>query len=287
MRTHDRKDRSVLALTVFLSIVAGTASGAGAEDRAVFRMTSLNLRDPHVYISFLGCRDVTDTPLVGYSVNGETANQIAVDGDGDGYLDLSLLLMLRSTSDAAECDVLTLADGLCLAPATTTECRPYVDGHSFSEPFSTSSVGICLAPFVGTTRPYAPAIASSSAPCFAAAGTTISLFSGGLPFVLEGTSVGGTLVGDPPTQVTNGLLRGFLRESVANSTIIPNSFPLLGGQALSAILPGGDPPGTGASCALHSDLDLGLDGVTRGWWSITTSPRRLFRFYVNTPPIST
>jgi hypothetical protein len=58
---------------------------------------------------------------------------------------------------------------------------------------------------------------------------------------------------------------GFISETDANNTMIPNSFPLVGGMPLSALLPGGS-----NNCAAHNDKDVN-NGVM-GWW-----------FYLNFP----
>ena len=60
-------------------------------------------------------------------------------------------------------------------------------------------------------------------------------------------------------------MRGFISETDANNTILPASFPLVGGRPLSSLLPGG----TG-NCASYDDRDL--QGGVFGWW-----------FYLNFP----
>ena len=52
---------------------------------------------------------------------------------------------------------------------------------------------------------------------------------------------------------------GTAPESVANATVLPASYPLVGGPTLASLLPGG----TGNSAAT-SDKDL--HNGTRGWW---------------------
>ena len=55
------------------------------------------------------------------------------------------------------------------------------------------------------------------------------------------------------------MMRGFLRESDANATLLPATLPLVGGRPVSVLLKGGM-----GSCATGSDKDV-LDGVP-GWW---------------------
>jgi hypothetical protein len=73
--------------------------------------------------------------------------------------------------------------------------------------------------------------------------------------------VGATYVGNPATNMVNGLLEGFISEADAEATIIPATIPVVGGQSLAAILPGGM-----GNCSTGDDRDLGPDGVTMGWW---------------------
>jgi hypothetical protein len=57
-----------------------------------------------------------------------------------------------------------------------------------------------------------------------------------------------------------GQLRGFLSTSIAAEILIDASVPIVGGRAVSSLLPGGK-----GSCAPHSDLDAGPGGE-EGWW---------------------
>ncbi|MEO6065675.1 MAG: hypothetical protein ABIP49_07870, partial [Lysobacterales bacterium] len=59
---------------------------------SLFRFSDMDLRDPHVYVDFLGCRDITDTPIAGFSINAEIQDSIQNDGDGDGLLDRSTVV---------------------------------------------------------------------------------------------------------------------------------------------------------------------------------------------------
>jgi hypothetical protein len=51
----------------------------------------------------------------------------------------------------------------------------------------------------------------------------------GIPIPLQDVQVGATYVGNPATQLTNGLMRGFISETDADNTILPASLPLVGG----------------------------------------------------------
>ena len=112
---------------------------------------------------------------------------------------------------------------------------------------------------------YAPAITTPTGPCFVAALGTVTISLAGIPVTLTDTQIAATYVGSPATNLANGLMRGFISEADANATVIPNSFPLVGGQALSVLFPGGDPAGPGINCASWSDKDTN-NGVV-GWWT--------------------
>ncbi|MBE7451661.1 MAG: DUF4215 domain-containing protein [Kofleriaceae bacterium] len=235
-----------------------------------FRFTDLDLRDPHVYVSFLGCRDVTDTQLVGFSVNNELQTAIRTDDDGDGLLELSPTIVFRAFTQAAGAShAMELHFADCTAPLASTSCRPG-GGQVIMATATNQSSGTCLGILPGTVRPYTPAVTQTSSPCFVSSAVTVTIDLSGIPIVLRDARLAATFVGNPAGSLTNGLLRGFISETDANATIIPSSFPLVGGQPLSSLLPGGDPPGPGVNCAAHSDVDIN-SGV-RGWW-----------FYLNYP----
>ena len=236
-----------------------------------FRFTDLDLRDPHVYVSFLGCRDVTDTQLVGFSVNNELQTAIRTDDDGDGLLELSPTIVFRAFTQAGGAShAMELHFADCTAPLASTSCRPG-GGQVIMATATNQSSGTCLGILPGTVRPYTPAVTQTSSPCFVSSAVTVTIDLSGIPIVLRDARLAATFVGNPAGSLTNGLLRGFISEADANATIIPSSFPLVGGQPLSSLLPGGDPPGpNNTNCAAHSDVDTN-NGV-RGWW-----------FYLNYP----
>jgi hypothetical protein len=113
---------------------------------------------------------------------------------------------------------------------------------------------------------------STPASCFASANTTVSLNLGGVPVALSDARIAATYSGNPATTLVNGLLMGFISESTANTTILPSNLPLVGGQPLSLLLPGGRPPGGEPNCASFSDIDT-HNGV-RGWWFYLNFPAR-------------
>jgi hypothetical protein len=237
--------RRSLAAIAFVCLLL---SSARANALTAYRIVDLYLRDPHTFVDFIGCRDVTDASLLGFSLNGQIQNEIQNDVDLDGFLDMSTLVVFDDYNPAAPGGTLTL-----------------VDSVPFILSYQNGSSGTCLESLPGTTYgPYTPEITSSIAPCFASEEFpgTILLFGGSVPLSLQHMQVAATY-GAP--DLVNGLIRGFLTETTANNTLLPNSLPLIGGLPFSRLLPGGDPPGTGnTNCASHSDIDL-VEGV-RGWW---------------------
>jgi len=242
-------------------LAAPLCGPAGAEPlgsgTARFLLTDLDLRDPHFYVNAVGCRDITDTALAGFSINGEIQASIQTDRDFDGFLDLSYVLEFLPLDQGATTLPLQFGQAVCTAPLAGTSC-----GALLIPTPTTATLGstlACLAPLPGTTRPYSPAIVTTTPACFASDAVTLVLGLAGIPVTLRDARVAATWVGDPATQLVNGLISGFVSEADANAVILPASLPLVGGQPLSTLLPGG-----GGNCASHSDKDLN-NGVT-GWW---------------------
>ncbi len=239
-------------LAVFVCVPAAHAQ------TAVFRINDLDLRDPHIFIDLIGCRDVTDTALVGFSLNGELQTNIQTDGDADGYLDLSTLIEFLPLDQSQATNLMVYGGAQCTAPMAGTQCGP-ITNQMLAGDAALSAAVQCLTFHSGTVRPYAPAITSTSAPCFASPLGTLNLDLGGIPLTLHDAQLAATFVDNPAQSLVTGLLRGFITETDANATTIPATFPLVGGQPLSALLPGGN-----ANCATHSDVDL--ENNVRGWW---------------------
>ncbi len=236
-----------------------------------FRLSDLDLRDPHVFINVVGCRDVTDTPLLGFSVNAEVQTNIQTDGGNpaDGLLDLSIAAVFRPLRQSAATNPLQIHFPSCTAPLASTTCRRTPAAAAMIPATATNqSTGQCLAAIAGTTRPYTPAISNPSAPCFASNPVTVTIDVAGIPVRLTEARIGAAYVGSPAGNLVNGLLMGFISETVANATILPSNLPLVGGQPLSSLLPGGT-----NNCSPSSDLDINA-GV-RGWWFYMnfTAPR--------------
>jgi hypothetical protein len=94
----------------------------------------------------------------------------------------------------------------------------------------------------------------------------VNISLGGVPIVLHNARIGAQYSGSPATKLVNGSLYGFLLESDADATVLPNTLPSqVAGKKLSAILAGGTDnckSGTG------SDKDTAVIGgqTVSGWW---------------------
>lgn len=238
--------------------LAVASTSALAQQAAAFRFSDLDLRDPHLFVQVIGCNDITNPSLLPFSVNGELQTRIQTDADGDGRLDLSYLVEFLPLDRTQPTNLMDFGGAECSAPLASTQCTQVVVSALAGD--ATLGPGTaCLAPLPGTVRPYSPAVAAPSAPCFVSPAGTLTLDLGGIPITLREVALSASFVGDPGDALANGLLRGFISEADADATILPPALPLVGGRTLSSLLPGG----TG-NCAAFSDKDM-LEGAS-GWW---------------------
>ena len=245
----------------------GTVPGDGCDQNCqietgptVFRISEMYLRDPHTYLDIFlfGCRDVTNgAPLGRDGTNDTLNNNITLDEDNDGLLDLSLIIIFRPLDQAAaggNCDV---GSAECTAPIGSTQCD--VDPLNPVTPttYTNQSAGTCLSPYPGTTYGYSPSITNPTAPCFATGQVNMTLNLAGVPVTLQDTDVGATYVGNPAATLANGLVRGFVSE--ADAANIDIDLGSLGWVTLAELLPGGQ-----GCCAGHDDRDT--HNSVSGWW---------------------
>ena len=252
-----------------LCVQAAAVTAPEAATITAFRIRDMDLRDPHTYFSFIGCRDLTDNSLLGYSFNSQLQTELQSDSTGDGLLDLNMLLLFEPADPAGPGGMMIFATGApCTAPLASTSCGPIGPGNWTLLSTIQPPAGACLSPVAGTLKPYSPSVVSPSAPCFVSDPANLVLPVGGeIALSLTSAQIAATFVGNPPTQLVNGLILGFLSETVANTTILPVSYPIAGGQPLSVLLPGGDPAGIDVCCASHSDKDAAPGGGGGGgWW---------------------
>ncbi|MDY0000616.1 MAG: hypothetical protein RBU30_04920 [Polyangia bacterium] len=232
-----------------------------------FRASDLDLKDPHIYVSIplFGCSDITNSVPFGLAdpINTMLQNAVQTDGNGNGLLDLSLLMIFRPlTQTVPGSGPLDVGVADCTPPMAGTTCQPDPSNPLQATTFTNGSTAPCIGAYPGTLRPYTPALTTPALPCFSSGLVTLTVDMGGILIPLQDVQVGATYVGNPATSMANtGVLRGFLSEANAATVILPADMPLVGGQPMSSILPGG----TGC-CASHDARDYGLDGTTRGWW---------------------
>ena len=227
---------------------------------SVFRINSLALRDPHVFVSvdIFGCLDATDDLLLFDSINDIIDATINTDDDQDGCLDSSLLLGFRPLETVAVgSETVDLRGGDC---ATQNQCGPGNSSPGLRNGYSTAAMGLCLEPVAGTTSGYSPSPATPAAPCLLSSLGDIELaFIGGVPINLQDAQLAATFQGAPTDNLADGLIFGFLLESEADAILLPADLPVVGGQTLSSLFPGG----TG-NCSGTDDRDT--HETESGWW---------------------
>lgn len=235
-----------------------------------YRAGDLDLRDPHVFVDLpgFGCFDFTDTELplgLGPSFNGQLATSIAGDENGDGLLDLSLLFAFRPFAAAAADERLDQGMGECTAPLATTACDWQIPPVPFTTAYDGIAAAACAGAIAGTTSGYLPAPAQPLAPCVVSDARQLPVELLGTRVDLQDTRLSAEIAavvdlgGGFGQVLEDGLLFGFLSEADADSILLPPELPLVGGEPLSILLPGG----TG-NCAAGDDRDVHLGQP--GWW---------------------
>ncbi len=227
-----------------------------------YRIESLALRDPHVFLPAapFGCLDFTDNPLpiVGVSFNGQLAD--ALNGDenpADGLLDASSLLLFHPASSTdGSLQRLDQVAGACTAPAAGTSCTDAIGVVPTIGTYLSSAAGACLEAIAGTTSGYTPGLPSMASPCWLTRASDLDLDAQGVTVPLSDAQQGGHWASP---SIDQGLLRGFISETAAEQIMIPN--PLAGQPPiiLASLLPGGS-----GSCASGDDRDM--NGGVSGWW---------------------
>lgn len=236
----------------------------------VLRFTDLDLRDPHVFLPITVpplptiCYDFTDNaiPTTTVSFNGNIQMSYNSDSNpADGFLDASSLLWFRPLLQDGRIARVDNGAADCLAPAPTSGCAASATALPTTYSYAAFTTGICMAPLAGTigSPAYSPAITSPAAACFVTAPRTMQFDNGGTPITLIDAQIAATFNATPATALSNGLLRGFLRESDANQIVISDPALPNGSVTLASLLAGG----TG-SCSSRNDRDT-HQGES-GWW---------------------
>ncbi len=229
----------------------------------VHRLTNIDLRDPHAYVEFIVCIDITDNDLPGVpgsSVNARLATAIASDDDGDGFLDFSSLLAFRPYDPLATAERIDLGSGDCPQPSPPASCDWRMPPVPQTTDYEAFGLGTCLEPVAGTTTGYSPSIVPPVGSCVVSSPTTLYLSLLGAEVPVLSAQVAAERFGEPPTELRDGLWMGFLRESDADAILLPLTIPIVGGLPISILFPGG-----AGNCAGHDDRDDGPGGES-GWW---------------------
>jgi len=232
---------------------------------AVFRADQVALRDPHVFVNVGTCTDLTEAPgVLGNYVNGFIADAIQMDS-GDGTFSLNLLTAFRPlTQPPLLGGGVEIYTGDCTIPLFAETCSPGTAPPALTS-YTNQSAGTCVAPIAGTTgagnvTPYSPGITAPVAPCFATDPTNVRFALNVINIDLTDVVAGATYVGNPASDIVDGLIVGFLSEADADAILIPANVILIGGKPLSFVLPGGS-----GNCAVHDDRDIGPGGEL-GWY---------------------
>lgn len=217
-----------------------TAAQPEAPPKA-FRITELQLRDPHI---FAGTQDLTEQEVLGQSVNRTLIPaKLTKDADGDGALDVSVIVLMRPFAPDAAADrtpELSLVDASCpVNSSSSAPCKPLngSTGLQASWLVEQRQSGSCLAPEPGTTSNYQPAVTIPSAPCFQSAdGKDLTMDVGGIKIKVTAAQVSATYQADPPALV-KGLLAGYVTETAAMEAKLPSDAgPTVAGDSLSTYI---------------------------------------------------
>ncbi|MCA8942932.1 MAG: hypothetical protein KDB80_10270, partial [Planctomycetes bacterium] len=174
---------------------------------------------------------------------------------------LSFLMLFRPLDTGVAGGTLEMVAGNCTDPVATTQCTIDSAFLSARTDFANGTNG-CISVVPGSTSGYSPGISvpTNGNACFSSTATDISLSILGIPLPLQDVQIGGEFTGgNPPTGITNGLIKGFVPETVADSIILPADSPVGANQPLSSLLIGGS-----GNCDPGDDRDTYNSVV--GWW---------------------
>ncbi len=241
-----------------------------ASPATVMRFTDLDLRDPHVFLPITispfptVCVDFTDNaiPTTTVSFNGNIQTSYNSDTNPvDGFLDASSLLWFRPLRQDGRVARLDNGAADCLAPSPTSGCAASTAAQPVAYSYASFANGVCMAPLPGTigSPAYSPAISTPAAQCFVTAPRTMVFDNAGTQITLIDAQMAASFNATPATALSNGLLRGFLRESDANQITISDPALPNGSVTLASLLAGG----TG-SCSSRNDRDTHRG--ESGWW---------------------
>ncbi|MBW2523223.1 MAG: hypothetical protein JRI23_03570 [Deltaproteobacteria bacterium] len=240
----------------------GKADGAGSGDTVVFRISAVAVREPHFFVRpVFSCTDLTDRGVMGEpSINRMLNDFITGDdpSDPNGILDLSLMMLFRPLDTRAASGRMDFGAGNCSTPASSTECDLDPAAYPTRAQVVNRSDGYCMVPDANdlSSAEYSPRPTAVAGPCFTTAPFDTTLRLGLVDLPVRDATVAGTYRSGG---IGWGSLRGFVTEGDADSVLLPDSLPIVGGKPISVMFPGGD-----GNCARHDDRDVHEGRV--GWW---------------------
>ncbi|MCU0662711.1 MAG: hypothetical protein MUC50_10345 [Myxococcota bacterium] len=243
--------RSVITVlaAAFAAIVlqSGPAAATSADIETAFRMTKLELRDPHVFVSVSFMRyDVTS------DLNFYINKQFSEDSSNDSYIDASFLAVFDPMNQRTNRNIVEISQGTCTAVSGGADCSLDSNGKPATVFYANKRTGTCATVLSRTTGRYSPAVAPVTGPCFYTEPATMGIDLAGIRIILESAIVSAKWIGEPATKVV-GMVRGFVSLKTAAATQLPNWAPVVGGRYLSEVIS-------------SNDLDYGPDRRTRGIW---------------------
>lgn len=286
-----------LVLTVMMLVVATSAS---AQVRRSFRVTSLAVADPHIFINLSPtlCSDATG--ILNTLVIAPLLTQCDPVTEGVpepctyGFNLVATFDPLDQTpgagtslatcmSSGQPCDLEFGLQPECIKNGTAVNCSGDVSTGATTTYANGGAGATCLATYPGTAgrnnlgvgpAPVPPA--PITGPCAVSGVIDLTLNLGDNPTItipLVGAQLGARYVGDPATGLMSGIARGFLSEEAADEIQITASLSGINIDApLSQLLAGG----TGncqTAATQQDDRDFNPPGDTngeRGWWFYLT-----------------
>lgn len=209
-----------------------------------FRITELQLRDPHV---FAGTQDLTEQEVLGQSVNRTLIPaKLTKDADGDGSIDVSVVAILDPFDPSASPGVsptLTFVNADCPVNAgangASSACKPLKGAKGLETTWTLEHrpSGNCMEPMQGTTSNYQPAIAVPNGPCFlSTSANDFPMDLGGIKVQVTAGRVSATYQAQPASLV-RGLLAGFVTRAAAMEAKLPSDAgPMVAGDSLSTYI---------------------------------------------------
>jgi len=246
-----------------------TVGGDGCEsdctvpsaDITAFRVTSLELVDPHFYTP-LGpsCSDITSTVdtqiatvIADYSLNAVGLFE---------PLDLALATNPVEIAFGAQCAASTPRDGCQPSPGATVISATATNMLPAS--------AICFTADPASLNPaYSGVVNTPSGPCFSTSEQTFAVNLGAVTVNLAAARMTGTYVGGAsPSRVVNGVITGFLSETEARAATFDPAIPIVGGDTIYSHLAAGGVAGSaceGISSFTTDDTDT-LAGEAGFWF---------------------